>query len=173
MSNVFHGWRRKFGLVTLVMALVFMGGWIRSRVVGEELTVRTVKRAHFLASYDGWLRWECYTLVPGIESSDFAAIARCRTQWLVDDPKTYQYGGLWRDRMDWWIDRYGFQLGNTNIDTVISANNQPILIPVFALIIPYVYVTILLTLLSVYLLLTKPRTSAPKNVVENLTVEGT
>ena len=30
MGHFFHGWRRKFGLTTLAMALLFMGGWLRS-----------------------------------------------------------------------------------------------------------------------------------------------
>jgi hypothetical protein len=30
MSDFFHGWRRKAGFVTLLMAIVFMAGWVRS-----------------------------------------------------------------------------------------------------------------------------------------------
>ena len=30
MGDFFHGWRRKIGVVTLVMALVFVSGWVRS-----------------------------------------------------------------------------------------------------------------------------------------------
>src|SRR5947209_2489025 len=30
MNNFFHGWRRRAGCVTLVMACVFMAGWVRS-----------------------------------------------------------------------------------------------------------------------------------------------
>ena len=30
MDEFFRGWRRKIGLVSLMMALSFMGGWIRS-----------------------------------------------------------------------------------------------------------------------------------------------
>ncbi len=36
MHTVFHGWRRKLGCVTLVMALALTGLWIRSRsTLGE------------------------------------------------------------------------------------------------------------------------------------------
>lgn len=35
MRAFFHGWRRKVGCVTLVMALVFVAGWIRSFVVDD------------------------------------------------------------------------------------------------------------------------------------------
>lgn len=37
MREVFHGWRRKLGAVTLLMALLFMGEWIRSVVVADYL----------------------------------------------------------------------------------------------------------------------------------------
>jgi len=30
MRAFFSGWRRKIGCVTLLMALAFMGGWVRS-----------------------------------------------------------------------------------------------------------------------------------------------
>ncbi|MES2791311.1 MAG: hypothetical protein V4719_16970 [Planctomycetota bacterium] len=36
MGGLFHGWRNKFGVVTLAMALMFVGGWIRS-VVGDVI----------------------------------------------------------------------------------------------------------------------------------------
>jgi hypothetical protein len=36
MRNFFHGWRRKAGVVTLLMALVVSGGWIRSFLVCDS-----------------------------------------------------------------------------------------------------------------------------------------
>ena len=35
MGEFFKGWRRKVGVVTLAMALVFMGGWVRSLVIDD------------------------------------------------------------------------------------------------------------------------------------------
>ena len=35
MLTFFHGWRRKTGCVTLVLACAFAGGWIRSLVVAD------------------------------------------------------------------------------------------------------------------------------------------
>lgn len=37
--NFFYGWRRKAGCVSLVMALLFMGAWIRSRNILETVTL--------------------------------------------------------------------------------------------------------------------------------------
>jgi hypothetical protein len=39
MHTFFYGWRRKVGVVTLVMACVFMGVWIRSRVAPDTITI--------------------------------------------------------------------------------------------------------------------------------------
>lgn len=39
MSTFFKGWRRKLGLLTLVMSCVFTVGWVRSLVYADALTV--------------------------------------------------------------------------------------------------------------------------------------
>lgn len=39
MREFFKGWRRKVGLVTLVMALVFTGGWLRSRFFEDSVII--------------------------------------------------------------------------------------------------------------------------------------
>ena len=41
MGSVFHGWRRKFGLVTLLLAPFFTGGWIRSLTMTDFLFLPT------------------------------------------------------------------------------------------------------------------------------------
>jgi hypothetical protein len=39
MGNYFKPWRRKIGVLTLVMSCVFMGGWVRSLVVKDEINL--------------------------------------------------------------------------------------------------------------------------------------
>ena len=41
MLIFFHGWRRKLGVVTLVIAFAFTGGWMRSPVVTDVLLIPT------------------------------------------------------------------------------------------------------------------------------------
>ncbi len=36
MGNLFHGWRRKIGLVTLFIAGLFMAAWVRSYLPAAE-----------------------------------------------------------------------------------------------------------------------------------------
>ena len=39
MGDFFHGWRRKVGLLTLVMACVFTAGWIRADGICDEIHI--------------------------------------------------------------------------------------------------------------------------------------
>lgn len=57
MREFFSGWRRKVGCGALVMALVLMGGWIRSRVVQDQIILGANKRCHVVVSSRGYLRW--------------------------------------------------------------------------------------------------------------------
>lgn len=40
MWSFFHGWRRKAGVVTLVMALAMAAAWVRSCVVDDLIQIR-------------------------------------------------------------------------------------------------------------------------------------
>ena len=44
MGDFFRGWRRKIGLLSLVLALLFMGVWVRSLSVMDVINVRTSLR---------------------------------------------------------------------------------------------------------------------------------
>ncbi|MEI8019196.1 MAG: hypothetical protein WCH39_13415 [Schlesneria sp.] len=62
MGDFFHGWRRKTGCVTLLMAVAFMAGWVRSFSVGDDFKFASGLGHYFLlTSYSGeiqFLRWE-------------------------------------------------------------------------------------------------------------------
>lgn len=56
MREFFNGWRRKAGVVLLVMACAEMGGWIRSNIACDEIYVRNSQGdVRSLASASGWL----------------------------------------------------------------------------------------------------------------------
>jgi hypothetical protein len=40
MGEYFKGWRRRLGVVTLVMACVFAAGWVRCSLISEQLQIR-------------------------------------------------------------------------------------------------------------------------------------
>jgi hypothetical protein len=62
MGDFFHGWRRKTGGVTLLMALAFMAGWVRSFTVGDDFKFTSGFGHYFLlTSYSGEIQllgWE-------------------------------------------------------------------------------------------------------------------
>jgi hypothetical protein len=60
MREFFYGWRRKAGVVTLVMSLALMAGWIRSTVAYDEFRVTIGTYRPFLLSQESriwWGRW--------------------------------------------------------------------------------------------------------------------
>ena len=62
MGDFFHGWRRKTGCATLLMALAFMAGWVRSFTVGDDFKFTSGFHHYFLlTSYSGEIQllgWE-------------------------------------------------------------------------------------------------------------------
>ncbi|MDB5346665.1 MAG: hypothetical protein JWP89_5042 [Schlesneria sp.] len=78
MHTFFHGWRRKAGLVTLVMALALTGMWIRSHDVWIAIWFPCGSWHYCLISADGNLSW-C-----SLNKTDF--------EQLLDDCMGGRYG---------------------------------------------------------------------------------
>jgi len=55
MGEFFKGWRRKVGVVALVMACVAMGGWVRSFYVAESIFVTKNRSGFRVLSIEGTL----------------------------------------------------------------------------------------------------------------------
>ena len=53
MGDFFRGWRRRIGVVTLAVALVFMGGWVRSSVFHDSAGFEEAGRLNAFGSYQG------------------------------------------------------------------------------------------------------------------------
>ncbi|MDB5343116.1 MAG: hypothetical protein JWP89_1493 [Schlesneria sp.] len=68
MREFFHGWRRRVGCVTLVMALALMGFWMRSRIVFDRLAHYTRTSMQRLTSCDSMLWLEDRQAVEGAKS---------------------------------------------------------------------------------------------------------
>jgi len=60
MSAFFHGWRRKAACITLVMACVLVGAWIRSRNVRDALNWTFAGRQHMAVSTRERLAWAAF-----------------------------------------------------------------------------------------------------------------
>lgn len=64
MRDFFHGWRRKLGCVTLLMAAALMMAWMRSLLV-EDLILETGPEMTYYTSHHGLLQWDQITHTAG------------------------------------------------------------------------------------------------------------
>jgi hypothetical protein len=84
MSDFFRGWRRKCGVSTLLVAVLFTVGWVRSVSIVDSLTIRSEKSLDRLQSSRNRLKWE---RLVRIRAPEFPSAVR--TQWEshgISDP---------------------------------------------------------------------------------------
>lgn len=153
MSDFFHGWRRKVGCVTLLMAAMFMVGWIRS-LRGADTIAFSIGHG---------------SLVQLISREGTAAVRRVKSELTVKEisidrvllmgfqPPAGNSTGNLAISVDagsrsiegspyrWMIKSYGFEIG--------SVADRVFPLQVFMISVPYWSITIPLTLLSACLIL--------------------
>ena len=161
MLEFFKGWRRKIGVVTMVLACVFAVGWVRSLAFEDELILHTTesinRRRLTFQRYHAISGSGMFGLITehiGIgsvteHSSEINAI-RSRLElemfnWTATPGASTMYPWLWGD-LSRKTSVYGnyqtnWQSGHWETCDVIS----------------YQFVVLPLTLLSAWLLLSKPR----------------
>lgn len=120
MTEFFRGWKRKVGVVTLLTAFVFLGGWGRSQ------------------------------------------ISKTRISWPIGDNIDYA--------IDMNVD--GLSLGKHQ-PLGIDLGNLVYSIDFESVLVPYWFVIAPLTLISFWLLLSKPRKSLQKKTTEPAPAEAT
>jgi hypothetical protein len=154
MREVFRGWKRKLGVVTLAMACGFIIGWVRSLSVMDVLQIGSGSRTmEHCVSTNGSLIW-----------------GRFRTE----DPNSVIVFPIWGTsgsstieaflehanlRCNW--RSFGFGRGDLNIDSLDRSRHTFWMIPYWSIILP-------LTVLSAFLLLTKPRQSIPRKTADSI-----
>ena len=154
MGEFFNGWRRKAGLVTLAMACVLAGGWMRSYVIEDEFIWRSQTLAYFLKSANGRINYETNSnesVVKDVYSLAFPTGWRRWPGVLYEpaDPSD-EPGDIFDDlvvesRWRWG----GFDFG-TAVSSFFSMRLSIWIVPYWSLVLP-------LTLLSAWLILIKPR----------------
>ena len=145
MREFFSGWKRKMGVVTLVLAWVFMAGWARSWNLDDVIQLTSEEDMGtwiILGSYKGVLSLQIETMVPPRQ------IKWGIPMWLTVDHHDVTPPG---DPMIWRFRCCGFASGY-ELRTAGALNER-----VDLWIAPYWSVAIPLTILSAYLLLSKPR----------------
>ena len=67
MGEFFKGWRRKIGVMMLVMACVLTGLWLRSLSSYDRIYFPIGHRTHLITSYKGGLAWSSWEYVDAPE----------------------------------------------------------------------------------------------------------
>ena len=159
MGACFRGWRRKIGCITLLMAFGFMVGWVRSQTIGDGI--------HFNSADKSWT----YFLLASADSSITIIVERCPSEmvypeWIsselnapeVIDSEKFEDSFKWHWRFCGF--GCGVEEGNQNSKWTRT-------------VIPYWSIVIPMTLLSAFLLLSKPRKSTQTKIVGPISAEGT
>jgi hypothetical protein len=171
MREFLHGWRRKAGVISLVLACLFTGAWVRSFKSTDTVTIRSGEFTYeCLASIDcrlGWLRsteerddstdpefgptfpkWKSTSFRSGPDASGqrFAVTLPDSPGFLVGESFFEAPSVRWKWR---WC---GFGAGTVRLGWVVSSGWQ-----IDFFVIPYWSVALPMTVVSAYLILGKPR----------------
>ena len=176
MGEFFRGWRRKIGLLTLLMACVFAAGWVRSQYKCDNFVRRNAQWRDCIVSVDG--RLMLHRTVPLNEGPGYIRLFGNEFEWtsrdvssvagfeLDADGKRPPFNAF--DRLDhvlWRLDWAGFTFGASLKKPSLVRRLDLVLIPYWSIVVP-------LTLLSAFLLLWKPRKSTSKKNPEPIPLEG-
>ena len=160
MTSYFHPLRRKLGVLTLLIACVFAGLWVRSFEFADHFGVFDVinQREYFLESANGRLLW--YWQEPDANLGNTGPpYCGWVTEPLEDiSPEHFIFADHSIVAFRWgfqWFNFGGDQFFSTK-PTKLSGGIQ--------LFFPYWFIVIPLTLLSAWLLLSKPRAKKPPAV---------
>ena len=169
MREFFRGWKRKVGVFTLLMACLFAAGWVRNLRSPDAIAFSIHDKVVCqVFSQDGTFKMRLIT-------SEFPVrppIAVTPTYKTVELTKPYYSSGITRshaapveermfspgERSRWNVHGYGFVVG--------SFKSKIFAVRVFVLALPYLPTVATLTLVSAWLLLSKPRTIRPKPASE-------
>jgi hypothetical protein len=143
MTAYFKSLRRKLGVATLAMACMFSGGWVRSLYIMDTFAFSHLPNELLLVSGDGVVGWQ--TISATSIGSLFDGF-----RWHSQMPRSIEDIFNRAESLNKWHWN-GFGVMQLDNSTRLGC------IPYWSLVIP-------LTLLSAWLLLSKPRTAKTKPV---------
>ena len=165
MGEYFKGWRRKIGVVTLLMASVFMGCWIRSLSCDDVLDAWVTRNSccHFISSNSSLAvsyAWE-QADEPNVKIQILPAIQEA----LMDSSKLVDWKSFPLEETveETAVDYFAWDWDFRGI-SFAAENHDPI--HVRALLVPDAYIVVPLTLISFWLLFSKPRNSNQNKTIE-------
>lgn len=150
MREFFRGWKRKVGCLTLVLALVLMCAWLRSGFEFDEYSYYSDNGMHKLFATEGRLGLFSYITRTNKEFIYVLSVDPDDVSVDVSIGKTPS-----QIAQRWEIIGFHFQAGQAGDEMRYAVYT-----------IPYWSITIPLTLISLWLLLSKPRQSNRNKIVE-------
>ena len=150
MSDFFHGWRRKVGCATLTLALVFIAGWVRSYHYSDQLSLPSIhpRLEGCLQALNGTFRW--------IQFADAEP-----SGWIVSLSSEFEGNEMIPENIPWKTRFMGLHFGNHGDPQATSWTTNNIWCC------SYLTLAVPMTLLSAFLLLSKPCIAKPKTIIEN------
>jgi hypothetical protein len=168
LVHFFQAWKRKIGLVTLLMASLFMVGWVRSFFYHEGFTIpsRTKTASHSIWSNQDGLSW---VKELSLDNPD---------HWK--DNQVFQWGSRRQNgqsvfdafgtNRNKWLGFEVVHISYRHINLRSGPTGDPVQMIVW--IVPYWAIVLPLTTVSVWLLLPKRRKSTSKTIPEPITNEA-
>lgn len=166
MATIFYGWKRKVGIVTLLMACALMMGWIRSQSrtdstlfpIDNSFALQLISHGGKLAIRKCRNRFPIKPVSGDVDhvqlSGGFLKIGTGFTVPIEEPPRDESGRPL-----NWWItDSWGIEYGCLDQRSISIENRWVTLVAVWR--IPYSHIILPLTLISAWLLLSKPRKPA-------------
>jgi hypothetical protein len=159
MREFFRGWRRKTGCATLVLACVSMLGWMRSREYVDIVTVFTRGNVtHFCVSDRECFKW-IMTTAPVNRSAAAIPQLGLSTRKVSNLDADHSFAPIFSRAPDWRtnLSTAGFQIGDASFSVPGFGDYRASIVQV-----PYWSIVLPLTLLSAWLILSKPRSNQGK-----------
>jgi hypothetical protein len=148
MSDFFHGWRRKAGCVTLVMACVVTSAWIRSLYLRERFERGSLNKLTIISANGSfrvqWRQWEIGILRGGWWEHAFGNRDVPRGINAIDNDWNPMEG----QDIQWRAEFAGFHCGKG-----LAWGGHGSTATCYSCIVPYLPTAVPLTILSAYLLL--------------------
>jgi hypothetical protein len=157
MREFFKPLRRKIGVLTLVLACVFAAGWVRSLQTTDFVRI-PVKNHAWIEMVGRTASVHLYATYHGKAKSNFLWKTISAADEEQESPSFFSPSDLQ-------IHALGVGIGKISYPSRDWIHRVVVILPYFSITIP-------LTLLSAFLLLSKPRKSNQKKTAELVQVEG-
>ena len=165
MGEFFRGWKRKVGVLTLVMACLLMGSWMRSRIGWDALEF--FRGSFAIQSDNGHLLLARIVINPSGRELKWSSMPG--HYWMGPTPNNpWQPIPFAQNKIDWSFRWNGFESGDV-LTTPVTGPSQTWMqfwqVPYWSIVLP-------LTLISAFLLLSKPRKSIQTKTAQPVANEG-